>query len=264
MREVVVDDLSGLQSRLVSEIEGRAREAIAERERFVIALPGGSVAKMFFPGLAQSAVDWSRTDFFWIDERAVPPGDPESNYALASTLWLTPARVPPARIHRLRGEDADLGKAAQIAAAELIAVAGNPPHLDLVLIGVGEDGHIASIFPGSGERRPGPAWPAEASGEGGQTRQLVLPVYSSPKPPPRRLTLTMPVLSGAGRVIVVAMGRSKSAAIEEGLSHDGRTPLAELLRLSQSTLVLLDRDACNTLRQGATLSPKGDVDVPHA
>lgn len=244
--EVLVGDLPVLQSRLAGEIESRAREAIAARGRFVIALPGGSVAKAFFPGLAQSAVDWSRTEFFWIDERAVPPGDPESNYALASTLWLTPARVPSSRIHRLRGEDADLDSAAQIAAAELIAVAGNPPRLDLALIGVGEDGHIASIFPGDA-RRPGHAWPAEASGEGGQTR-LVIPVYNSPKPPPRRLTLTMHVLSGAERVVVVAMGTSKAVAIKDGLNQEGVTPLAELLRRSQSTLLLLDRDAYNTLQ----------------
>jgi 6-phosphogluconolactonase len=234
MREVVVDDLPGLQRRLATDFESHARDAIAARGQFIIALPGGSVAKTFFPALARIEIDWSRTEFFWIDERAVPPDDPESNYALASTLWLTPARVPASRIHRLRGEEADLDKAAQIAADELVAVAGDPPRLDVALIGVGEDGHIASIFP---ERRPGRAV---------ETRHLVASVHDAPKPPPRRLTLTMPVLSGAERVVVVALGRSKAAAVRDGLKQEGVTPLAELVRRSRSTLVLLDREASRT------------------
>ncbi|HKY20152.1 MAG TPA: 6-phosphogluconolactonase [Vicinamibacterales bacterium] len=226
--QIVIDELAGLQQRLAAELESGAREAIAARGRFVIALTGGSVAQTFFPALAHAAVDWTLTDFFWIDERAVPPDDPESNYALAATLWLIPARVPASRIHRMRGEDGDLDRAAQIASDELRVVAGNPPCLDLALLGVGEDGHVASIF----ARR--------SLGEGGQ---LVVAVYDSPKPPSRRLTLTMPVLSGARRVVIAALGRSKAAAIRDGLAKDGVTPLAELLRRSQSTLLLLDRDA---------------------
>ncbi len=233
MREVVVDELPGLQRRLATDFENLARDAIAARGQFIIAIPGGSVAKTFFPALAGLAVDWSRTEFFWVDERAVPPDDPDSNYALASTLWLAPSRVPASRIHRLRGEDPDLDKAAQFAADELIAIAGDPPGLDLALLGVGEDGHIASIFPGSGNR----------SGGTGLQPCPVAPVYDSPKPPPRRLTLTMPVLSGAERVVVVAMGRSKAAAVRDGLKQDGVTPLAALLRRSRSALVLVDREA---------------------
>jgi 6-phosphogluconolactonase len=227
--EVVVEELAGLQRRLVAELETRGRGAIAERGQFIIALPGGSVAKTFFPAFADADNDWSRTEFFWIDERAVPPDDPESNYALASTLWLTPARVPPPRIHRLRGEDADLNDAAQLATQELVAIAGDPPRLDLALLGVGEDGHIASIFPGREIRTDSP----------------FVPVHHAPKPPPRRLTLTMPVLSEARHVVIVALGRLKAAAVRDALSAEGVTPLAELLRRSRSALVLLDPDAAS-------------------
>ena len=244
--EIVVDDLSGLQRRLAAELEGRARRAIEARGRFIIALPGGSVARAFFPTLAGVEVDWACTDFFWIDERALPPQDAESNYGLASSLWLTPARVPASRIHRLRGEDADLDRAARIAADELLVVAGNPPRLDLALVGVGEDGHVASIFPEradlGGQRDPEPE-------DRRTVHSYVVPVYDAPKPPPRRLTLTMPVLSDAGRVVVVALGRTKAAAVRDSLElADGSTPLADLVRRAQSTLMLLDHEAASLSR----------------
>ena len=196
------------------------------------------MAKTFFPTLARVPVDWSRTDFFWIDERAVPPDDPESNFALASTLWLTPARVPASGIHRLRGEDPDLDSAARMASEELMAVAGNPPQLDLALVGVGEDGHIASIFPGARMH----------SGGTGPRPYPVAVIEDAPKPPPRRLTLTMPVLSASDGAVVVALGLSKAAAVRDALElKDCKTPFAELLRRSDSMLVLLDREAASGL-----------------
>ncbi len=234
---MIVDDLSGLQRRLAADFESRAAEAIAARGRFVVALPGGSVARAFFPTLALKRVDWARTEFFWIDERAVPPQDAESNYALASTLWLMPARVPASRIHRFHAELADLDRVAQVAADELVAAAGDPPRLDMALIGVGEDGHVASIFPDHGS-------PAD---------RYATAVYDAPKPPHRRLTLTMPVLSGAERVVVAALGISKADVIREALTVvGGTTPVAELLRASKSTLVLLDREAASQLPLGIT------------
>lgn len=234
--ELIIDGAEGLRVKLASEFENLARNAIAARRRFVVALPGGSVATTFFPALSKIAVDWSRTDFFWIDERAVPPHDPDSNYALALKLWLAPARVPFERIHRMRGEEADLDLAARIAAEELIAVAGDPPRLDAALVGVGEDGHVASIFPDV--RRPGLAL---------ETRH-VAPIYDAPKPPPRRLTMTLPVLANAACVIVAAMGEPKAAAVRDALEQeDCATPLAELLRRSPSALMLLDRAAAGLL-----------------
>ncbi len=116
--------------------------------------------------LATLAVDWTHIEIFWIDERAVPPDHPDSNYALASRLLLVPARVPAARIHRMHGELPDLDQAARRAADELKSIAGDPPHLDLALVGVGEDGHVASIFPGlsaqspAARRRVGPSSPS--------------------------------------------------------------------------------------------------------
>jgi 6-phosphogluconolactonase len=229
----VIDDLPQLALTYAAAFESTAAEVLARRERFIIALPGGSVASAFCPVMATLALDWTRIDIFWIDERAVPPDHPDSNYALALRLLLAPARVPSTRIHRMLGELPDLDQAARRAVDELQAVAGAPPHLDLVLTGVGEDGHVASLFPG----RP------EARGDS-KPQAPVIPIYESPKPPARRLTLTLPVLANAGVLIVGAFGASKAAVMRDALnSSDAVTPIAELLRRARSAVVLLDREA---------------------
>ena len=107
--ETVVDKADSLAEALAGRFETAARHALATRGRFTVALPGGSVATLFFPRLARASVDWSRTDFFWGDERAVPPTDPDSNYAVARSLWLDPAGVPTGRIHRMVGRSAGSG-----------------------------------------------------------------------------------------------------------------------------------------------------------
>ena len=241
--EIIIDDLPGLERALVDEFERRASEAIAARGRCLVAVPGGSVASAFFPSLAQSRVDWSRTEVFWTDERAVPPRDPDSNYALALALLLSPARVPPERVHRMEGELPDLDVAAAKASNELKTIAGEPPYLDLVLLGVGADGHIASIFPVSDG--PDPAKRVEASDESRDSRHpLVLAVHDAPKPPPRRLTLSLPVLTNARHVVVAAIGATKAAVMHEALHRrDARLPVAVLLRRPGSSLVLLDDEA---------------------
>jgi len=205
----------------------QAAEIIARRGRFVVALPGGSVATTFLPVLAGLAVDWAHIDLFWIDERAVPPDHPDSNYGMASRLLLTPARVPPPRIHRMQGELPELDQAARRASDELRSVAGDPPRLDLALVGVGEDGHVASIFPGL---RRAPVDP-------------VIAVHDAPKPPARRLTMTLPVLADAGIVVVAAFGAAKAEAMRDAIGASDRTPVARLLRDASSSLVLLDREA---------------------
>jgi 6-phosphogluconolactonase len=224
--EIVVDDIAALQQILSNEILARSADAIARRSRFVLAVPGGSVASTFFPALARLAIDWAHVDVFWIDERAVRPDHPDSNYALASKLLLQPARVPSTCVHRMPGE-LDLEDAARRASDELMMVAGNPPQLDLALIGVGEDGHVASIF----------------SRSAGLTRgaQPVIAVHDAPKPPPERLTMTLSVLGDAGRIIVAGFGPSKSQVIHEAVHGGGaQMPVAKLLSRAASSIVLLD------------------------
>jgi len=235
-KRVVVDDISRLQSTFAQEFDMQAAEVIARRGKFIVGLPGGSVASAFFPALAGLRVDWTRIEIFWIDERAVPPDHPESNYAVASRLLLGPARVPAACIHRMHGELPELEQAARRAADELRSIAGDPPCLDLALVGVGDDGHVASIFPGLSADLSAEARSAKADS--------VVAVYDSPKPPSRRLTLTLPVLARAGMVVVAAFGASKAAVMREALGEgSASTPVAALLGAASSSLVLLDREA---------------------
>ncbi len=224
---VTMENLPALQRIVAGEFAAAAATAIDARGTFLVALPGGSVATAFFPVLAGLQVDWTRVDFFWIDERAVPPEHPDSNYGLASRLLLRPAGVPASRAHRMHGELADLDAAARLAADELKAVAGDPPHLDFALAGVGEDGHVASIFAG------GAGLDCDAG--------PVISIDDAPKPPPRRLTMTLPVLAGARRVIIAGFGATKARVIHDALHGDAAaTPVGALLRLAPSPLVLLD------------------------
>jgi 6-phosphogluconolactonase len=231
--EVVIDSVSALATRVSRELEERAGGAIATHGHAVVALSGGSIGPLFYPRLADTRTDWTRIHFFWIDERAVPPDHAESNYALAARLWLTPASVPAICVHRMRGEDPDLARAARAASEELVRIAGDPPRIDLALVGVGEDGHVASIFPGSEDQRT----------TGAARHHYVLPVYDSPKPPARRLTMTLEVLASVRRAVLIAVGGSKAGAIGAALSPTRETPVGRLLPRLRSPLLLLDHDA---------------------
>jgi len=139
------------------------------------------------------------------------------------------------------GELPELEQAARRASDELKSVAGDPPRLDLALVGVGEDGHVASIFPGL---------PADLSAEARSAKvdarapvDPVVAVHDAPKPPPRRLTMTLPVLADAGIVVVAAFGAAKAEAMRDAIGASVRTPVARLLRDARSSLVLLDREA---------------------
>jgi 6-phosphogluconolactonase len=199
-----------------------------------MAIPGGSVATHCFPALVELPLDWNRVHLFWADERAVPPLDAESNYGLAARLWLAPAQVPTGSVHRMPAERADLTAAADAYAAELSSVLGAVPVLDLALLGMGPDGHVASLFPDHLLLR--------------EEERLVSVVTDAPKPPARRLTLTMPVLARARRVIVVAFGASKADAVSEAVTNEhSELPVAQLLRRAVSSLVLADEAAASQL-----------------
>ena len=158
-----------------------SRRARTDGRALSLVVPGGSIARAFFPVLADAAIDWTKVDVFWSDERAVGSDHEDSNYRVANELLLS--HVGHARAHRMPADDPDLDAAARTYERELVRVLGDPPRFDVVLLGVGPDGHVCSLFPGQ------PAL-EEAS-------RLVVAVTDSPKPPPRRLTLTLPALAGA-------------------------------------------------------------------
>lgn len=199
----------------------------------LVALSGGRIALDFFRVVARLAQErgqpLTHVHFFWADERCVPPDHADSNYRSAAELLITPLRLPPQNIHRLRGEDEPEHAAAE-AEKELrqftLASLGGQPVLDLVLLGMGEDGHVASLFPGE----------AEAV----MTSPAVYRAVTASKPPPRRITLGYGAIAAATEVWVLASGAGKAAALQESLSPAGGTPLARVLRTRERTRIFTD------------------------
>jgi 6-phosphogluconolactonase len=222
---------------LVQQVAGRWLDAVdaaaASGKPFHVALSGGRVAGRFMAaahilGTARGT-RWDNVHFHWGDERCVPPDHADSNYKLAQSALLDPAGIDAARRHRLRGELLP-EEAAHLAEVELArvtgTVSGNVPVLDLVFLGMGEDGHVASLFPGAPESVV-------------TSTRWVIPVIG-PKPPPQRLSLTFQVLAAAKEVWVLASGAGKEEALQESLRIGGNTPLAHLLSLRSHTRIMTD------------------------
>lgn len=207
---------------------------VAKRsDRVCVAISGGRIAKDYFSSLARQTHErgqsLARVHFFWADERCVPATDAESNYRSAAELLFTPLGLRPENIHRVRGE-IEPGEAARDAEAELRrfspASATGQPALDLVLLGMGEDGHIASLFPGEAD-------------DVTNSPTVYRPVTAS-KPPPRRITLGYGAIAAARQVWVLASGAGKETALKESLSPSGKTPFARLLRSRIRTQIYTD------------------------
>lgn len=196
-----------------------------------VALSGGRITKNLFDSVVQlnraRRVSLDGVHFFWADERCVPPDGPESNFRLANELLFAPLKIPPNPIHRIRGEDAPEA-AVKIAESELRHVAptngDGQPILDLVFLGMGEDGHVASLFPDA---------PAEVVNHPGP----FLAVENSPKPPPRRISLSYAALGAARQVWVLISGAGKEKALRESLGSGVKTPLGRILQMRQKTLI---------------------------
>lgn len=192
--------------------------AIAERGVARVALSGGGTPKQVYPLLLEpgrrEAVDWSRVDFFWGDERAVPPDDPESNFGLAYGLLLSQLRdVRTDRIHRMPAEAADLPAAALSHESELRLAFGTRgtelPAFDLIWLGMGPDGHTASLFPDSAALDERERW---------------VVANWAPGPQVWRMTLTFPVLNAAREVIFVVTGADKADALARIRAGDRELP----------------------------------------
>lgn len=234
--ELVIDSPAALARIFSERFLALARTAIAARGRFACALPGGSVAETFFPVLAAAPVEWSKVDFFWGDERAVGPDDPESNYGLAKRLLLDPVRADPARVHRIVGEGGDLEAAARAYDDELRRTLGDPPRLDLVVLGLGPEGHVCSLFPGHALLR--------------ERSRNVAAITDSPKPPPQRITFTMLPMESAETICVAGFGDSKAEAVRAAIEDvDSQLPVALALRAGRRGLVLVDAAAAGRLRR---------------
>ena len=221
-------------ARAFAERVALAAHAASEEQRSLsLVVPGGSVAEQFFPALAAANIDWAPVDLLWGDERAVAARDADSNYRIAAELLLPNIALDPAHVHRMPADDAELDAAALAYEATLHRVLGKRERLDIVLLGVGPDGHICSLFPGH---------PALEE----RTRHVVA-ITDSPKPPPRRLTLTLRALAGA-EIYVAAFGGAKAEAIRESI-HSAASPLpvARAARGGCRAVFLLDAGAAGRL-----------------
>jgi 6-phosphogluconolactonase len=212
-----------------SQLESRANAS----RPYCVALSGGRIARRFFEAVVGQArtrrLPLNSIEFFWGDERCVPPTDSESNFAAARELLLEPLAILPERIHRVRGEDAPNSAAAQ-AEADLRRIApidgASQPVFDLIFLGLGEDGHVASLFPGESE---------EVIAKVQVYRSVI-----ATKPPPHRITLGYWTIAAAKQVWVLASGPGKENALRDSLAPGGRTPLARVLRLRRHTRIFTD------------------------
>jgi 6-phosphogluconolactonase len=198
-----------------------------------VALSGGRIAQKFFASATRQAkaraVSFASVHFFWADERCVPPDDSESNFKIASELLFAPLKIGAAQIHRIHGEDLP-EIAAQKVAGEICKVAtldkNGQPVLDLIFLGIGEDGHVASLFPNHIE--------------GTIPKSVFVAVKNSPKPPPNRVSLSYEMIAAAREVWVLASGVGKETALRESIFENGRTPLARVIQSRSQTKIFSD------------------------
>lgn len=199
-----------------------------------VALSGGTISRLFFQKIAERAIAekifLSDVHFFWADERCVPPTDPESNFALANENLFAQVNIQPDKIHRLCGE-LDQVEAVTQANHEIERVispgATGLPVLDTVFLGLGPDGHVASLFP-------------NARLEVLTCERPFLSIENSPKPPPKRISISYAAIAAAKEVWVLISGTGKENALRESLSETGETPLARVLQSRQQTKIFTD------------------------
>lgn len=203
----VLDTPEALAAALADTFVRYANEAVDARGHFDVALSGGTTPKAAYALLAQaprrSQIPWNAVRVFFGDERCVPPADADSNYRMASQAFLDAAGVAPENVHRMRGED-DPRQAALDYADLLVTLLGESPRFDLVLLGMGPDGHTASLFPGLDPRT--------------DQEQLVRAVWVQ-KMQTHRLTLTPAVINAARHVVIAAEGAAKAAMLQTVLTQ---------------------------------------------
>jgi 6-phosphogluconolactonase len=224
------------------EVVHSAKEAVEQRGRFTIALPGGSTPKSLFHLLATNArtvLPWDRTFFFWGDERHVPPTDPDSNYKMAEETMLSKIPVAAGNVFRIPAENPDAAAAAeayeQTVRKFFQLEAGQVPVFDLILLGMGPDGHTASLFPCSAGLQ--------------EKKRLVIANWVD-KLKASRLTLTLPVLNAARCVSFLVSGTDKAAMLKTVLEEDAPAEQypSKLIRPGDGKLIwLVDRAAASAL-----------------
>jgi len=226
MKIEILPDADAVAVRAAAVIAAAAREAVAARGRFVLAVSGGHTPWAMLRALTSEDVPWAGVHVLQVDERVAPAGDPDRNLTHLRESLLTRAPLPAEQIHAMPVEDADLVAATQRYARTLRELAGDPPQLDLVHLGLGPDGHTASLVPGD-----------PVLGVTDVDVALTGATYQNR----RRMTLTYPVLDRARQILWVVTGAEKVAALRKLQAADVSIPGG---RINQANaLVLADADA---------------------
>jgi 6-phosphogluconolactonase len=223
---IVVPEPAELARQAAAWLDLEVSRAIAERGSCALGLAGGRTPEPVYRELASgSSVDWKRVDVFFGDERAVPPDHPESNYHMVHVALLSRVSLPAGNIHRMEAERVDREAAAREYERSL------PPRLDVLLLGMGRDGHTASLFPGSAALD--------------ERRRLVVPVLGA-KAPAARLTITPPVIEAARKVSVIATGEDKALMVARAIEGP-LAPKAVPVQLARRGVWFLDQAAAARL-----------------
>jgi 6-phosphogluconolactonase len=209
---------------LTSRVALAAEHAVAKRGRFTVAISGGSLMDLLSPPLItdpfRSQIHWTPWEVFWADERCVPLSSPDSNFAAANNLLFKHVDIPREQIHAIDDTLAPQEAARAYQATIKSVLQPDPgllPRFDLILLGMGQDGHTASLFPGHEVLQEKQKW--------------VAPVLNAPKPPAARITLTLPVINYAREVIFVVTGAEKAPALRTVFDEQdsGHRPPAALV-----------------------------------
>jgi 6-phosphogluconolactonase len=239
---VIHPDLEAVSRAAAQAFADASLKALDESARFSVALAGGATPRRTYELLAmppyRTAVDWARVDVFWGDERCVAPTDPRSNERMARAALLDHVPLRPDRIRPMRC-DGDPDAAAARYEGLLHEYFGDWPRFDLVLLGLGDDGHTASLLPGTEASLAKDRWAVAVHGRDVD-----------------RVTLTLPVLNAAKLVLFLVCGASKAQALRAALEGDRTIPAGAIAPKGGEILWLVDRDAAAALSgAGATASP---------
>jgi 6-phosphogluconolactonase len=197
-------------SRAAARLFARAcAESKSSKREFTVALSGGSTPRSLYlllgSGYYMRALDWRRVHIFWADERCVPPDHEQSNFKLASDTFLSRVAIPPENVHRIKGEEpAEQAASRYEDALRTFFGASVMPAFDLILLGMGEDGHTASLFPGS---------PALA-----EKKRVAVAAVAKQPPQVNRVTLTLPILNNGHRIVFLVSGSAKARILQEILT----------------------------------------------
>jgi len=223
----VLNDADAVAKRAAGVIAADAREAIATYGRFLMAVSGGRTPWIMLRALANEPIPWDKVHIFQVDERIAPAGDPDRNLTHLRESLLERAPLPEQNLHPMPVEDADPGSGSAEYSKTLQQIAGNPPVLDLVHLGMGPDGHTASLIPGDPVLN---VTDRDVATTG---------VYQGR----RRMTLTYPVLNRARKILWLITGADKKAALQKMQAADPSIPAGRIRQ--EQALVLADKSAVN-------------------